>query len=65
MKNTETIFTVTNDKFSRDPYDGTFDEIVENIIECNESWETEYTKDDFTVTSRGIMCDDEIIAEYK
>jgi hypothetical protein len=55
-------YDVINDKFSQDSWIGTFDEIVEGIIKCNQSWGKNYTKDDFRITPRGIMCQDELIA---
>lgn len=56
-------FTVTNDSFSRDPWTGTFSEIVRNIIGYNESWQTNYKKKDFYVQGDWIMIGDGILAE--
>lgn len=41
---------------------GTFDEIVDMIISYNSTWETDYKREDFRNTARGLLCRDELIA---
>ena len=64
MKKVLKKYTVTNDRFSRDIWVATLDEIIDGIIECNWSWETDYARDDFHVNFQGdLFCKNEKIGE--
>jgi hypothetical protein len=58
----ENKYQIIDASFDPNGYTGTYDEIVDAIISCNDSWQTDYSHEDFKLTGNGIMCRGDLIA---